>query len=220
MIAVLVAVLNPVAYAASQDELLKKRRALLDARYEGKNLVERMLASKPKAAKPAVAKQQAAKPYSTESGDMLYGFLFSDESEDYMPGIVSITMDELATTTLLHESELHVMGGTCVVNELYLQTYSMATLAPTGLWAKNVDTGEERLVCEYGEDDPMFFDMTYDASTETMYAVGGGLSDYVMSIYSVSPTDGSYELLFPLDYMFYTLASDGNGSLYGIDDIG
>lgn len=220
VIAVLVAVLNPVAYAASQDELLKKRRALLDARYEGKNLVERMLASKPKAAKPAASKQQAAKPYSTESGDMLYGFLFSDESEDYVPGIVSITMDELATTTLLHESELHVMGGTCVVNELYLQTYSMATLAPTGLWAKNVDTGEERLVCEYGEDDPMFFDMTYDASTETMYAVGGGLLDYAMSIYSVSPTDGSYEQLFPLDYMFLTLASDDNGSLYGIDETG
>lgn len=203
---------------------MQKRKAYLEQQYAGKeSAVEKMMAGKAqfKSRPTRTRKASTAMPLSTQSGDLLYGFLMGDDTYDTPTGIYSITVDENANTQLMHESSLHIAAGAFVPNELILQTYSPDQLAPTGLYAKDINSGEERQIASYSDSDPFFFDMTYDQSQDVVYAVGGGLSDPTMSIYSIDLNDGSYKKLFELDYMFYTLAAtDDAGILYGIDDIG
>lgn len=220
-----VAVANPFAIADSKESQLQKRKTYLEQKYAEKtSVVEKMIAGKhnyfPPSTYREAEKATTAMPQSTESGDLLYGFLM-DDAHNSATGIYSITVDENATTQLVHESSLHIAGGTYVPNELILQTYSATDFIPTGLYAKDIDSGKERQITSYGNADPFFFDMTYDQSQDVVYAVGGGLSDPTMSIYSIDINDGSYEKLFELDCMFYTLAAtDDGGILYGIDEIG
>ena len=219
-----VAIATPIALAGSKETRIQKHKTSLEQRYAGKtSVVEKMLAGKEKLnrpkAMPGIDRPTAAQPYRTATGEMLYGFLMSD-TEGTPAGIISISIDENATTSLLHESDLNISAGTLVLNELILETYSSYDLTASGLWAKDIATGEERQIATYGSDDPIFFDMTYDESRDAVYAVGGGLLDDFMSVYSINITDGSYEKLFEIDCMLYTLASVSDGLMYGIDDIG
>ncbi len=211
-------------FATSKEDAIAKRKAYLEHRYEGKTIAERIAKDTQRQSSPIKNVRNTSTsitpPIRTATGDVLYGFLMSDETYDYTTGIVSISLDENATTNLLHESDLHFMAGTCVYNEVYIATYSSTTLDPTGLYAKDVDTGEERLVTSYSGSDPFFFDMTFDETTGLIYAVGGGLFDEAMSLYSISPSDGSYTSLFNLEGMAYTLAAGPDGTLYSIDDLG
>ena len=58
-------------------------------------------------------------------------------------------------------------------------------------------------------------DMTYDATTETMYAVNPG-SDGT-EVYTVNLSDGSLKQAFTLDGVsVVAIAADGKGTLYGV----
>ena len=213
---------NPFAFAGSKESLIQKRKMYLEQRYAGTtSIAERMLGARNErraTVKKNAKKTTAPQPYRVNENDVLYGFLMYDETEDYLPGIISISLDGEGTTTLLQESELNISSGTCVLNELYLQTY--AGIFPNGLYAKNIETGEERHITSYNSSDPLFYDMAYDENANVIYAAGAASSDYAMSIYSISPATGSYEKLFTIDYDFYTLAITPEGVLYGIDETG
>lgn len=221
---VLLSTANPSAFADSKESLLQKRKMYLEQRYAGKTTaLEKALGARGE--KRAAIKKDAPKAsllssYRAIESDILYGFLMSDETEDYLPGIVTISLDGNASTSLMQESFLNISAGTCVLNELYLQTYSSYTLEADGLYAKDIETGEERLITSYTGDDPRFMDMTYDENTGMIYAVGATLTDELMSIYSISPATGEYEQLFYIDYILFTLASSSDGYLYGINDYG
>ena len=222
---VLLSTANPFAFADSKESLLQKRKMYLEQRYAGKTTaIEKIMGArgeKRSAAKKAANKKTSPMLSASAAGsDVLYGFLMSDETEDYLPGLVTISLDGNATTSLMQESFLNISAGTCVLNELYLQTYSSYTLEANGLYAKDIETGEERLITSYTGDDPRFMDMTYDENRGMIYAVGATLTDELMSIYSISPATGEYEQLFYIDYILFTLAASSDGYLYGINDYG
>ena len=213
---------NPFAYAGSKESLIQKRKMYLEQRYAGTNsIAERMLGTRDKkrtAVKKNASQTTSMQQYRAAEDEVLYGFLMFDETEDFLPGIISISLDGTGSTTLLQESMLNVLSGTCVLNELYLQTN--IGYFPKELYAKNIETGEERHIRSFSNSDPLFYDMTYDENANMIYAVGASSSDEVMYIYSIAPTTGEYEKLFPIDYYFCTLAITLEGVLYGIDDTG
>lgn len=222
---VLLSAANPFAFADSKESLLQKRKMYLEQRYAGKTTaIEKIMGArgeKRSAAKKAANKKTSPMLSASAAGsDVLYGFLMSDETEDYLPGLVTISLDGNATTSLMQESFLNISAGTCVLNDVYLQTYSSYTLEANGLYAKDIETGEERLITSYTGDDPRFMDMTYDENRGMIYAVGATLTDELMSIYSISPATGEYEQLFYIDYILFTLAASSDGYLYGINDYG
>lgn len=222
---VLLSTVNPFAFADSKESLIQKRKMYLEQRYAGKTTaVEKVLGARgekrvaaPKAASKKTSPMLTA---SAADSDLLYGFLMSDETEDYMPGIVTISLNDNATTSLMQESFLNISAGTCVLNDVYLQTYSGYTMAPNGFYSKNIETGEERLITTYDSNDPLFFDMTYDENAGVIYAIGSLITDELTSLYSISYTTGEYEKIMDLDYILFTLASSSDGYLYSINDYG
>lgn len=158
-----------------------------------------------------------------QENPLLCGFLMYDENGT-SPGIVNVKLDEPVSLSSLHESSLNISGGTFSGNTLYLQTYDMGGIPfrsfPTALYAKNTLTGEETLIAEYTQDDPIFNDMTHDPVSGKFYAIGATEGMVTSNFYELDMETGEYLELFPLDYNFVAVAANDDGEIYGIDETG
>lgn len=118
-----------------------------------------------------------------------------------------------------------VFCGACAYGTIYYCEYEYSLTEgplPSGLWAYDISTGRKTLIGNYSDEtvNPTlkFIDMTYDYSTDTMYALGFEMG--VTSLYTIDLTTGKSTKVVNLDNFVSTLACDINGKLYGIHQDG
>lgn len=154
----------------------------------------------------------------TAEGKLAYCYLLTEDGFSTTNGIYSISVSDPTQMEIVHPSSLNVTSGTYVNGKVYLQTYTETT--PVSLVVKDDATGKETVVAEYGNDDPIFLDMTLDPVSNTLYAVGGQYYAEALCLYSIDQATGEYTELFYLYSNILTVAADNDGKLYGIDDLG
>lgn len=151
-------------------------------------------------------------------GKYAYCFLLTEDGFPADGGIASISVSDPSLMEMIYPSDLEVTSGAYADGKVYLQTYF--DIYPVSLVAKDDATGKETVIAEYGEDDPIFLDMTYDQTTNTLYAVGGQYYAEAIALYSIDMETGDYTELFYLYSNMLTVAADNDGNLFGIDDMG
>lgn len=84
-------------------------------------------------------------------------------------------------------------------------------------------TGVKTIIHEFDSSEqegwPTMYDMMFDRTYDTLYALGQGTDDNgygVTELYMVSTTDGSYQKVFTFDCIYYNMAFDYDGNLYGV----
>lgn len=154
----------------------------------------------------------------TADGKYAYCYLLTEDGFPADGGIASISVSDPTQMEMIHASELNVTSGTYVNGKVYLQTYY--DIYPVSLVAKDDITGKETVIAEYGSEDPIFLDMTYDETSNTLYAIGGDYYAEAIALYSIDLETGDYTELFYLYSNMLTLAADKDGNLFGIDDLG
>lgn len=118
-----------------------------------------------------------------------------------------------------------VFCGACAYGTIYYCEYEYSLTEgpiPSGLWAYDITTGRKTLIGNYSDEtvNPTlkFIDMTYDYSTDTMYALGFEMGK--TSLYTIDLKTAKATKAVDLDNFVSTLACDINGRLYGIHQDG
>lgn len=149
-----------------------------------------------------------------DENKVLWAFLLFDQSEDYEMGLATFALTNPTAFQTIYPSEVDASAGACVLDKMYLQYYSFNHPVSFG-WV-DLLTGEEHELCTYERSDPLFRDMTYDYTSNTMYAIGSKPDAEDCFLYSIDLSTGTLDEICMLDYQFMTLASDNKGELYGI----
>lgn len=157
---------------------------------------------------------------------LVYGyFLNYDNLGTY--GLARFHMDDASNVEFLEYGDgTHgAFCGACAHGIMYLCEYEYSLTEgpiPSGFYSYNLSTGKKTFVGKYsdGEANPQlkFIDMTYDYSTETMYAIGFEMG--VTSLYTFDLNTGSPVKVVDLDKNVATLACSMDGKFYGIDQLG
>lgn len=145
----------------------------------------------------------------------LWGYLVYDTTEEYEMGMGTFAVNNAGVFNTVWPSERNISAGACVNDVMYLQEFNAPK--PKSFFTIDLLTGEEKKIADYEDSDPILRDMTYDYTTNTMYAVGGTASAEYSSLYSVDLRTGDLTELFPLDYDLITLAADNQGNIYGVE---
>lgn len=143
-----------------------------------------------------------------------WGYLTFDITGEFTMGMGTFTASNASLFTTLWVSELNVSAGACANDVMYLQDYSLNH--PLSLSSVDLITGKEEKITDYKTSDPIFRDMTYDYTTNTMYAVGGDAAGEAVALYSVDLQKGAITELFFLNNDLLTLAADNQGNIYGV----
>ncbi|MDL2274304.1 DUF2436 domain-containing protein [Oscillospiraceae bacterium OttesenSCG-928-G22] len=135
----------------------------------------------------------------------LYGFRIfggAEEFVSFLPGAPGVLNSEKAFA----DGSNTVSAGEYVDGRLYLVTYNYTTAAPENFitLSDSFETLSSTATNERAND------MTYDYSTETMYAVDS------TNLYTVNLETGQLAVIAPTSKVFITLACDLSGTLYGI----
>lgn len=155
----------------------------------------------------------------TESDKAIWGYLIYDfsygEDESFQMGMGTFTLAQPDEFAVEWTSELDVSAGACANDVMYLQDHSLDS--PVSFSSIDLITGEENKIKSYDKStDPCFRDMTYDYTTNTMYGVGCVSGAELSSLYVVNLETGDCTELFPLEFEYWTLAVNNEGSMYGV----
>lgn len=153
----------------------------------------------------------------------VYGyFLFYDKYSPY--GWARFNMNDASNVEFIDEGD-NVKGifcGACAYGIVYYCEYEYSLTEgpiPSGFWSYNLSTGKKSFIGDYSDETSnpyqKFLDMTYDYSTETMYAVAFEMG--TTSLYTFDLKTGRPEKVVELDSNIGTLACNLKGEIYGID---
>lgn len=153
----------------------------------------------------------------------VYGyFLFYDKYSPY--GMARFSMDDAENVEFLDygDNVKGVFCGACAYGIIYYCEYEFSLTEgpiPSGFWSYNISTGKKTFIGNYSEESSnpsrKYLDMTYDYSTETMYAVSFEMG--TTSLFKFDLNTGRPEKLVDLSESLSTLACNLKGEMYGID---
>lgn len=156
---------------------------------------------------------------------LVYGYF---RSYNAMPGgWAKFYMDKTSDVDFVKPSDgVHsVFCGACADNVMYYCEYEFKPAegpVPSGFYSYNITTGKTTLIGQYSDEDSnpslKYLDMTYDYSTNTMYAVGFEYG--TTSLFTFDLSTGKPTKVADLDDAVSTLACNLQGELYGIHQDG
>lgn len=163
-------------------------------------------------------KHASASMMKIDGNKELWGFLIVDETEDYVPGLGTFPLTNPTQFTIHYFSEVDVSSGAGVDGIMYMQHKSFTF--PISFVSVDLLTGEEKELKAYEKNDPIFMDMTYNYTTETMYAVGYNSDAEATFLYTIDLKTGDFKEVFALSYDLITLAADNKGNMFGVSQDG
>jgi len=140
-----------------------------------------------------------------------YGMNAYDSSIDEGP--ISFPSDDPADITLITASDLFLPGGCFVEDTWYAcEYYDGDTYLDDTIWTIDITDGSMTEIGDYGLTESLN-GLAYDDSTETLYGCTG------TNLYTVDISTGAATLVGSMGTsgLFVAIASDGEGSLYGVD---
>lgn len=157
---------------------------------------------------------------SADDAPDIYGWLRYDEtSRDY--GLCKFNAYNPETIEVLYpyEHTMQACAGAYADGKYYVYMYNPNEgqgAIPLSFGTVDLVTGKYTEIADYKGLNTLFADMTYDYSTQTMYAIGAPNNGDVSQLMTVSLTDGKITQLGGLTHKFVTLACSYDGQLYAV----
>lgn len=145
---------------------------------------------------------------------------FDNTDYDYVDGLVSFPLDD-GDLTLVHRfgDATHNVTAGAYANGFYYVERTVynenAQMIPTDLLRYDIDANTVDTVGNLTGFDLHINDMTFDYSTQTMYAISRPTNGN-SALYTIDLSTGEGKLVVWLDKEFFTLACTYAGQLYGI----
>lgn len=148
------------------------------------------------------------------------GWVLYDELDNEQVGPAEIPLDLPEKTKVLRQHDFSVVAGTHIGGTYYIYTYRAAPggSQPIAWGTYDFATGKFTRLADFSTMKTLFYDLTYDYKSKTLYALGekaGG-----RSLLRVDPQTGHATQVRLLDRKFLTLAAAPDGKLYGVDEYG
>lgn len=153
-------------------------------------------------------------------GQTYYGWNLYHRTDDEKVGPCQAPISSPTEISLLRKHDYGICAGAFAGSRYYCYTYQRGDggSRPMAFGLYNFDTGEFTEVADYSQMTTLFYDMTYDYNSKTMYALGLKGERSVLIV--VSLETGETKELATLSKRFYTLAADLEGHLYCEDEYG
>ncbi len=161
-----------------------------------------------------------AKVQAAENGKKIYGFLEYDEKTPEK-GIVEFSLNNLQTYEFLYKTNgFTICAGAYANNRFYYYAYTIiyGHTLPLGFYEIDLETGESVMLKDYSSLSSLFGDMTYDYSTNTMWAYTE--TDEGPQLWTIDIATGDCKLVAIIKNTLSALAADGSGTLYGVAKTG
>ena len=158
----------------------------------------------------------AGKTYSQN----FYGWNLYHRTDDQKVGPCKASIGNPTDVTLLRRHDYGICAGAFVGSRYYCYTYEKneSGSRPIAFGIYNFETGAFTKVADYSQMTTLFYDMAYNYSNKTMYALG--LKGENSVLLTVSIETGKTKEVLPLSKRYYTLAIDLEGHFYSEDEYG
>ena len=163
----------------------------------------------------AIAKADAAK------SPTIYGWLRYVEHapSDQQYGVCRFNASDPETVDVLFpfDAEHQACAGAYANGVYYVYRYTPGDYAqPVDFGSVNLTTGEFTEIADYSRLNALFADMTFDYSTQTMYAIANIADASTSTLITVNLENGDVHNVAALDEKFVTLACSYDGQLYAV----
>ena len=153
------------------------------------------------------------------SGDNLYAFILTDFAT--MGGLAWAEVFDTAPETpeYLAMTDWTIEAAEYVNGKIYAYGYDSYSWEDTSRYLFTIDPETFEIVETVNTGMELFvYDMSYDYTTGTMYALASYNNDGGADLYMVDLNTGKLILSHTLDKFFLSIAFDENGTLYAIDE--
>ena len=154
-----------------------------------------------------------------EAGDNIYAFILTDFAT--MGGLVWAEIPDTAPEmpNYLAATDWTLEAAEYVDGYIYAYGYDSYSWEDTSRYLFTIDPETFEIVNMINTGMDLFvYDMSYDYSTGTMYALASYNNDGGADLYMVDLNTGKLILSATMDKFFMAIAFDENGTLYGIDE--
>lgn len=154
-----------------------------------------------------------------------YGILLFDQSTA-VNKIVSFQMPAVNEFEVIRDfgTATYITAASCVDDKYYLAMANLTTEIAEKLCVYDMTTGTLTEIATLDGFPNKIADMTYDYSTNTMYAISGQLMGSgdpgVSGLYTVNLETGATDKIADMNNFFFTLACSYGGQLYGVSKYG
>ena len=164
--------------------------------------------------------RQVAKANADKS-PTVYGWLRYVEHapSDQQYGVCRFNAGDPSTVDVLFpfDAEHQACAGAAANGVYYVYRYTPGDYAaPVDFGTVNLTTGAFTKIADYSRLNALFADMTFDYSTQTMYALANVGSSTVSTLVTVNLTNGDVQNVATLAEKFVALACSYDGQLYAI----
>ena len=164
--------------------------------------------------------RQVAKANADKS-PTVYGWLRYVEHapSDQQYGVCRFNAGDPSTVDVLFpfDAEHQACAGAAANGVYYVYRYTPGDYAaPVDFGTVNLTTGAFTRIADYSRLNALFADMTFDYSTQTMYALANVGSSTVSTLVTVNLTNGDVQNVATLAEKFVALACSYDGQLYAI----
>lgn len=151
----------------------------------------------------------------------VYGWLRYVEHapSDQQYGVCRFNAGDPSTVDVLFpfDAEHQACAGAAANGVYYVYRYTPGDYAaPVDFGTVNLTTGAFTQIADYSRLNALFADMTFDYSTQTMYALANVGSSTVSTLVTVNLTNGDVQNVATLAEKFVALACSYDGQLYAI----
>lgn len=151
----------------------------------------------------------------------VYGWLRYVEHapSDQQYGVCRFNAGDPSTVDVLFpfDAEHQACAGAAANGVYYVYRYTPGDYAaPVDFGTVNLTTGAFTRIADYSRLNALFADMTFDYSTQTMYALANVGSSTVSTLVTVNLTNGDVQNVATLAEKFVALACSYDGQLYAI----
>lgn len=153
---------------------------------------------------------------------MAYAVVSHNPLTQYAYGVCSFRTGSQKNIELMYEwrNDISIYCGAAAHGEYYGYFYKFDKMGPIAIALSkiNLRSGEIRVVKDWSDMKVKFQDMTYDYSTNTMYAIGFDSETYLYTIdlKTGEVAQGALTRTLTEKQTLYTLAATYDGRLYGI----
>lgn len=149
-----------------------------------------------------------------------YGWNLYHRTDDEKVGPCQAPLNSPTDVALLRSHDYGICAGAFAGSRYYCYTYESTNggSRPIAFGRYDFSTGEFTKVADYSQMTTLFYDMTYDYSSKTMYALG--LNGETSVLLGVSLETGATHVVSTFTKRFFTLAADLEGHLYSEDEYG
>ena len=150
---------------------------------------------------------QAAEPV-IQTTTKAYGFAMSNKPY----GIFSFDIKKPGSPTMLYQQEYKASAGAFARGKYYAMLADESGKA-LGIFSFDLKTGERKQLNDMSDAPSIFYDMTYDYTTSTMYAVA---DDYPATAFlKIDLATGNHTFIKNIEgKILWTIAADSRGKLY------